>query len=197
MNINPMNICTTNNNMNRNKISFGAFIPECPNYLRTNLSAMDITKLTKAAENILNTNYYDLKIIDTGFAIVNKITQEIYQGNIGIECFGMWGEGGTWLVDNNYSRACDKSLVSLENLTEDDWKKIKAKYSDLNQMSVGEKYVYYTDLLDLNEQRLREKCSKQAAETKLTAAERKKATNEENTNREAAIENLMRQFGNT
>lgn len=196
MNINPINICATNSNMNKNKISFGAFIPECPNYLRTNLCARDITKLSNVVGNIQNTKYYDLKVIDKGFAIINKITQKIYQGDIGIQTFGMWGEGGTWLVDNKYSKAYDKSLVSLDNLTNDDWEMIEAKYPDLKQMSVGEKYVYYTDLLDLNQQRLIEKNLKQEKENINKASERKDTANKENTYKEAAIANLMRQFGN-
>jgi hypothetical protein len=65
---------------------------------------------------------------------------------------------------------------------------IQAKYPDLKQMSVGEKYVYYTDLLDLNQQRLIEKSLKQEKEND--------SANKENTDREAAIANLIRQFGN-
>lgn len=187
-----MNIQSFNNCMSQT--NFGAFIPINPDYLRKNCSAEEIEKLTVAAENIQNTKYYDLEVREDGFAIVNKETKEAYMGDLGIESFGPWEQESTWLCDNRLNAFKEKALIDLNALSNSDWSNIRSKYSvPPKEMSVGEKYVYYTDLVDLSEQRKIER----AEEFHKRLQERAKSAreNDESDAKNATIDRMMEKFG--
>ena len=176
-----MKIDSINNTMS--KTNFGEFKPYSSQYLRQNYKPEQIKRLNVVAENIRTTKFFDLEAIVDGFRIVDKLKKIVYSGDLAIKTFGMWGEGGTWLINKEDGRR----LHSLESLEKSDWMAIQKKYQLISSYNNPEKYVYYTELLEKNTERSIEK-------NNIKDPNAKQADNEEEKALDAALKDLLNNY---
>ena len=100
--------------------------------------------LSKDAENIQNTKHFDLEVREDGFTIVNKKTKKTYSGDLDIRTHGPYGEA-TYLENR------DKKLTRLLDLRSYDYFNAISTFKAPIDNYPGKKYIYYTYLLERNE----------------------------------------------
>jgi len=166
-----------------NTTNFKAFKIKDPSYLKNNCSTEDILKLSKDAEHIHNTRHFDLEVREDGFTIVNKRTKEAYSGDLNIVHVGPYSDA-TWLENRN------KKLVRLNELKLNDYSIANSTFKKPINDYPGKKYIYYTYLLERNENNRIEKIQSNGNDSKDIDKEIAKEIE-----KEKALRDLLKKYG--
>lgn len=166
-----------------NTTNFKAFKIKDPSYLKNNCSTEDILSLSKDAEHIQNTKHFDLEVREDGFTIVNKKTKETYSGDLEIRTHGPYGEA-TYLENR------DKKLTRLNDLKSYDYYNAISTFKAPIDNYPGKKYIYYTYLLERNENNKMERIQSDCFDS--TDIDKKIAKEIE---KEKALRDLLKKYG--
>ena len=106
----------------------------------------------------------------------------------------MYGEGGTWLVNNDGKNFKEKALININEMTQDDWRTAKSVCPNkTTRMSTPIKYVFYTMVLEANKANKEIKLEKPLAKQNEQKAQEEKIM--ETTKKDKAIDDLLQKFG--